>query len=187
MPNARPISPRAPWLASGRSCASDSAASPRSTRWRLTAAARSGAVSTSVPSRSNSTRRTPRAFMSSLRPPAREHVVDVGVAAEREAAREWLIGHAFDFDHVELGRARCACEFARADEARVFVRAFRQELQDVFGADDGEQEGFEIAVDGREENPAAGPDESAACAHGARWVGDVFEQFHAGDDVEGGG
>ncbi|MCY1442151.1 hypothetical protein D9M71_585030 [compost metagenome] len=62
--------------------------------------------------------------------------------------------------------------------------AARQQLHDVFGADDGEQVRLRIAVDGREEHLAAGLDHAEAGTDDRRRVWHVLKHFQAGDHVE---
>src|SRR5262249_24802027 len=114
---------------------------------RFTAAARSGAVSASVPSKSNSTARLVIA-------PAAEQVVDVAVAPEAVALREGVVGHADELLGGEPARAAPARQFRGLDEAQVIVRAFRKKLEDVLGADHSEKVGLWIAVDGGEKHEA---------------------------------
>src|SRR5258708_12640253 len=63
---------------------------PRCTRMALTAAARSGAVSANVPSKSNSAARAGRLLLTH----AAQEIVDVAVALEPVAAAERVLGHA---------------------------------------------------------------------------------------------
>ena len=60
----------------------------------------------------------------------------------------------------------------------------RQQLQDVLGADDGEQVRLGVAVEGGEQHGAAGLGEIRAGADGGGRVGDVFEHLHADNHVE---
>src|SRR5689334_7396464 len=98
----------------------------------FTAAARSGAVSANVPSKSNSTARV-------LLTHAAREIVDVAVAPEAVLARERVVGHADELGGAKARVARVARELRGLDEAQVVVRAARQEPQDVLGADHGEE------------------------------------------------
>src|SRR3569833_1272937 len=141
----RPSWPRAPCEACGRMTSSASGGSPWRARCRLSAWPRSGAVSTRVPSRSN---RTARMFSSftALLPPARRHqVVDVGVGFQLVDLGQRVVGHAEQFLGVEPGFARHAGKLGGLDELGVVVRAARQQLEDVFGADDGEEIALGVA------------------------------------------
>src|SRR3954452_19319807 len=93
-------SPRAPMDAWGRPSSGASAARPRLVRMAFTAAARSGAVSANVPSKSKSTAR--------LVTHAAQEVVDVAVAPEAVFARERVVGHADQLDRPERRGARVA-------------------------------------------------------------------------------
>src|SRR5512145_3159171 len=103
MPKAACTRPRAPAEAKGRSRSIGKAAWPCSTRMRFTAAARSGAVSASVPSKSNST-----AWLGIAG--AAQEVVDVAVRAELVAPRERVVRHADELLGREAGRAAPARE-----------------------------------------------------------------------------
>src|SRR5690349_7331576 len=109
----------------------------------FTAAARSGAVSANEPSKSNSTARV-------LVTHAAREIVDVAVASEAVLARERVVGHADQLRRAQSRLARVARELRGLDEAQVIVRAARQEPQDVLRADDGEEIGLRVAIDGRE-------------------------------------
>src|SRR5437879_1421555 len=103
----------------------------RSLRMRLMAAARSGAVSAKVPSRSSTAALAGRLLVT----PAAQKVIDVAIAPEPIALGQWVVGHA-----DELGRAQArgtgkARELRGLDEAQVIVRAARQQAQQVLGAD----------------------------------------------------
>ena len=113
-----------------------------------------------------------------------EHVVDAGVAAQPVAPRHRVVLHAAGMAQVEAGGAAVRGQFARPDQLLVLVRAARQHAEHVLGADDREQEGLQVAVDGREEHPAAGLDEVGAGLDDRGRIGHVFEHFHAGHDVE---
>src|ERR1700676_3634969 len=123
--------PRLPSDACGRSVESGSGGSLRSARTRLSAAARSAAVSASVPSRSNSTARTGKARgrfgARSLEVAAKgRKVVDRGVGFEPVAAGERVIGHALEVIGVKAGLARKRRELRGLDESGVVVRAAGQ-------------------------------------------------------------
>src|SRR5438552_10539943 len=96
---------------------------PRCRRMALTAAARSGAVSAKVPSKSNSAARAGRLLVTH----AAQKVIDVAIAPEPIALGQRVVGHA-----DELGRAQArgtgkARELRGLDEAQVIVRAARQQ------------------------------------------------------------
>jgi hypothetical protein len=137
----------------GRSWASGTAAG-RAARMSLAAPARSGALSTSVPSRSNSTGDRAGTVGSAHGRPAGQQVVHAGVVAQAVALGQGVVAHALG-GRRSSPRHGTSGQFAGADEARVLVRALGQQLEQVLGADDGEQEGLGVAVDGGEEHPAA--------------------------------
>src|SRR5882724_12810013 len=93
--------PRAPLEACARSVSMDRGARLRSARIRFSARPRSGAVSAKVPSRSNSTARTPFSLTAASPAHAVHQVVDAGVAAERVDLGERVVGHADDLAHLE--------------------------------------------------------------------------------------
>src|SRR5258706_1042698 len=126
---------------------------PRCTRMALTAAARWGAVSANVPSKSNSAARAGRLLLTH----AAQEIVDVAVALEPVAAAERGIGHADQLGAAQARVARPARQLRGLDEAQVVMRAPRQEAQQVLGAGHREQIALRIAIDGREEHPAARP------------------------------
>src|SRR6476659_9841827 len=147
MSNAAISMPRAPLETWGRTTCAATGASPRRVRISFTVRAMSGAVSASVPSRSNSTASTT---------PRSQQVVHAHVAPERIRLRHRVVGHAGEIEDREARLAAGARELRGADEARVLVRALGQQVQHVFRADDREQEGLRVAVDGGEEDEAAG-------------------------------
>lgn len=75
----------------------------------------------------------------------------------------------------------------RLDELGEVVRALGQHLQYVFSADNRQQVSLRIAVDGREEDLAAGFDQAGAGFDDTRRIGDVLEHFQASHGIEGGG
>src|SRR5438034_6760111 len=111
---------------------------------RLTAAARSGAVSAKVPSKSNKAARAGRLLLTH----AAQEIVDVAVASEPVALRQRVVGHADQLGGAQPGGPREAREFRGLDEAQVIVRAARQQPQYVLGADHREKVGLRVAVDG---------------------------------------
>ena len=99
---------------------------------------------------------------------------------------EGVVAHADDLVQVEPRLARIARQLARPDELCVLVRATRQEVQHVLRANDREQERLRIAIDRREEDPAAGPGQGSAGGDAPGRIRHVLEHLHAGDDIEGG-
>ncbi|MCY1416123.1 hypothetical protein D9M71_316240 [compost metagenome] len=95
-----------------------------------------------------------------------------------------VVGQADDVLDRQARSAAPGTKFGRADEFLEVVGAARQQLHDVFGADDGEQVGLGVAVDGGEEHLAARLDHAVAGADHRRRVWHVFEHFQAGDHVE---
>src|SRR3954465_4593945 len=96
-----------------------SGARPRSMRMALTAAARSGAVSAKVPSKSNSA--------ALLVTRAAQEIVDVAVRFQPIALAERVVGHA---DQLRGAQARIACEareLGGLDEALVVMRSLWQQ------------------------------------------------------------
>src|SRR6185295_9247821 len=110
-----------------------------------------GAVSASVPSRSKST-----AAMASSAMARAHQIVHVHIPAQRIDLGDRIVGHAREVGDLEAGGAAVARQLRGPYEARVLMGALGEQAQDVFGADDREEEGLGIAVDGGKEHPAAG-------------------------------
>jgi hypothetical protein len=67
---------------------------------------------------------------------------------------ERIVGEPRNVFDRQLRRPRPARQLRRLDEALVRVRAAREQIHDVLGADDGEQVRLEIAVERRDEHVA---------------------------------
>src|SRR5471032_31214 len=145
----------APPEISSRMCWSFIGARPRSARIAWQMAMKSGAVSSRVPSMS---KRTALIRIGLLLAQGLDHVVDVNVRRQLVVLGQWVVGQADDVLDGQAGHAAPGTEFGRADEFLEVMGAARQQLHDVFGADDSEQIRLRIAVDGREEHLAAGLD-----------------------------
>src|SRR6266850_2248243 len=151
MPKPMRSRPRAPIDAKGRTVAGGSGSRPRLVRIALTAAARSGAVSAKVPSKSNSTAR--------LVTHAAQEVIDVAVALEPVTLPERVVGHAghdVELPGVALGVVLGAC---------AFVSHRRLALQQV---ELGNAQRFFREVDARDPGPAVRHrlgEDAAAAAH----------------------
>ncbi|MDT4853394.1 hypothetical protein FQZ97_876590 [compost metagenome] len=63
------------------------------------------------------------------------------------------------------------------------MRAAGQQAHDVLGADDGEQVGLRVAVQGGKEHPAARLGQRRAGAHDGGGIRHMFQHFHAGHHV----
>src|SRR5258705_12942912 len=120
----------------------------------LTAAARSGAVSANVPSKSNSA--------ALLVTQTTQEIVDVAVGFQPVALGERVVGHADQLRGAQARVARKARELGGLDEALVVVRSLGEEPQHVFGADHREEIRLRIAVDGGEKYLAAGTHQACA-------------------------
>src|SRR5260221_7716883 len=177
MPKPACTRPRAPAEANGLSFSIASGCRPCSTRSRFTAAARSGAVSAKVPSRSNSTARSKLTHAS-------QEVVDAAVRAKPVLRGNRGVGHAEHLVDAKAARAAPAREFRGLDEAQVVVRALGQQAQQILCADDRKKVGLRIAVEGGEEYLPAGPHQLRAGVDHARGLGHVLEQLHAGQGIE---
>src|SRR4051812_7926930 len=123
----------------------------------LTAAARSGAVSANVPSKSNSA--------ALLVTRAAQEIVDVAVGFQPVTLGERVVGHADQLGGAQARVAREARELGGLDEALVVVRPLGQEPQDVFGTDHGEEIRLRIAVDRGKKYLAAGTHQACAGRH----------------------
>src|SRR5438309_2131589 len=137
----------------------------------LTAAARSGAVSANVPSKSNSA--------ALLVTHAAQQIVHVAVGLEAVALGKRVVSHTDQLRDAQAAVAREARELGRLDEALVVVGAARQEAQDVLRADHREEIRLRIAVDGGEKYLTAGADEPRARGHHRRGLGHMLEELHA--------
>ena len=153
-------------------------------RSAFSASVMSCAVSSSVPSRSNNTPLMMRHH--SLLIPAREmhEVVHRRILRERALFAYRVVPKTRDVHDLERGGAREARDFGGFQQPLVFMRAARHEIREVFGADDRQQEGFEIAVDRGDEHVAAGSHQFAEHVDGRGRIGNVLEHFHAGEHVE---
>src|SRR6185436_10486908 len=156
MSNAASSMPRAPFDTCGRTTSAATGARLRRVRISVTVRAMSGAVSASVPSRSKSTASTTARS---------QQVVHVDVASQRIDFGDRVVRHAREVEYLEPGLAAGARQLRGPDEARVLVGALRQEVKDVLGAHDGEQERLGIAIDGGEEDEPAGLHELRARIH----------------------
>src|SRR3954465_9854091 len=114
MPKPMRSRPRAPIEAEGRTAAAGSGSRPRLMRMVLTAAARSGAVSANVPSKSNSA--------ALLVTRAAQEIVDVAVGFQPVTLGERVIGHADQLGGAQARVAREARKLGGLDEALVVVR-----------------------------------------------------------------
>src|SRR5687767_2422966 len=177
MPKAACTRPRAPAEANGRRRSIGSGSWPCSVSMRFTAAARSGAVSASVPSKSNRTARLDIAA-------AAQKIVDVAVAPEPIALADRVVGHADELLGPQPAGAGVARELGGLDEAQIVVRAPGQKLQHVLGADDREEVGLGIAVDGGKEYLPARAHEARAGRDHALGLRHMLQQLHARDDIE---
>src|ERR1700694_3119996 len=99
---------------------------PRSSRRRLIAAARSGAVSARVPSKSNSTARLGVTE-------AAQQIVGVALLSQPILPGDGVVGHADQLVGAQAAVAAPARELRRLHEAQVVVSAFRQPLQGGLG------------------------------------------------------
>src|SRR5258706_3255738 len=129
MPKLAASMPRAPAEAKGRGRSTGMGSRPCSRRRRLTAAARSGAVSANVPSRSNRTARPDLLRLTN----ASQQVVDVAVRAEPVAPGDGVVGHADQLVRPQPARAAIARELGGLAAAQGVVRALRQEAEQVLG------------------------------------------------------
>ena len=94
-------------------------------------------------------------------------IIDAGIAPQRINASQWVVAYADDFVGHEVCELRPARQLRGFDEFRVLMCAFGQQLQQVFGANDGEKIGFEITVERREEDMPARFDKRGASADDA--------------------
>ena len=81
-------------------------------------------------------------------------------------------------------RAHGPGQFRWANEAFVVVGALGQDVEQVLGAQNGQQISLGVAVDGGQEQRAAGCRQIRAGLDGAGIVGDVLQHFQAGDGGE---
>src|SRR5258708_30816582 len=117
--NAASSMPRAPLETCGRTRSWGTGARPRRLRISFTVRAMSGAVSSSVPSRSKRTASTTARA---------QQIVHVHVAPQRISLRDRVVHHAGEVENRKLGLPARPRELRGPDEARIFVRAFRQQV-----------------------------------------------------------
>src|SRR5690606_41746729 len=90
---------------------------PRAARMRFTVASMSGALSSRVPSRSNSAARgkppTPSAATAGVRLQRAGQGVDVGAAREARGVAPRFVGHAADVLQLQPGRAQPGAKLGR--------------------------------------------------------------------------
>ena len=85
-----------------------------------------------------------------------QQIVHAHVAHDGAAAREGVVANALDVGNDETGLAAGARQFRRTDELFVVMGAFRQDVQQKLRADDGQRERLGGAIDGGQEDVAAG-------------------------------
>src|SRR5260221_12809269 len=169
MPKPAPIMPRAPCETKSLSSAMGKAGRLRVARMVLRARAISGAVSANVPSRSNSTARVRPAegrAIALARLAAGDDIVHRHIVVQRVMLAEGVVTHAGKFADRE---PRIAChrgQFGRSDETAIFVGAPGQQVQHIFRADNGEQEGLGVAVERGKKYPAPWFGQVRACLYG---------------------
>ena len=110
-------------------------------------------------------------------------VVHRRVSRERTLLAHRVVVKPGDVHDVECGGPCKARDFRGLEQALVFMGAAWHQIREIFGADDGQHEGLEIAIDGGDENVAARPRELAEHRNGRGRIGNVFEHLHAGDHV----
>src|ERR1700730_6398493 len=114
-------------------------------------------------------------------------VIHRGIAAQVTAR-----GQRVEFEARKLTqrqpRAPCpTIQLRRPYQTLVFVRAPWNQIEDVFGGNDRQQEGLQIAVDCRDEYRTTWPDQRRQRSHHPLRVGYVLQHLHAGDYIETGG
>src|ERR1700689_870586 len=109
--------PRAPEEAWARSWLTGTGGRPRFSRSRFRARARSGAVSATVPSRSNSTAWTSGASAAN----GMHEIIDAGIVTQTISGGERVVRHAFEFPDFQSRVAAMLGELGRFDEFRIIV------------------------------------------------------------------
>src|SRR5690606_12009570 len=168
---------RAPRETCGRSAASTIGALPRAARIRLTVASMSGALSSSVPSRSNSTPRGNRDDGTEIdmkprlsgthagpttnhqRPPSpldrTRQIIHIRPRPDPRRIPPRLVDQPAHVLQLQPGLAQPRGQLGGTDELAVAMGAGRQQARDVLGADDGQRERGRGAVEGRDEQAPA--------------------------------
>ncbi len=114
----------------------------------------------------------------------RHNIIDRHIGTFLPFAGERIKDNAGLVDDMQIGGAQCRGKLARRHELRPFMRALRNPVQDIFGAENGESVAFQCAVERRR-------DEETVRANQARRQGDeclhvahMFEDLHRQDDVK---
>jgi len=106
------------------------------------------------------------------------------VSFEPIAPVQRVVRHSDQCVGLEAGAARQCRDFGGLEEARIFMRAARKQLQHVLCAENREQIRFWITIDGREDDPPIAPSQPRTRSDGRPGVRHVLEKLHAGNDVE---
>ncbi len=112
------------------------------------------------------------------------NVVDVDTGAQAETPRQRVVVQAGQRTQLEACATGPGVELRGTYETGVVVGAAGQQPEHVLGADDGEQPGLGVAVDGGEVDRSLRSGETRAGRHGGARIGHVLEQLHTGDDIE---
>src|SRR5665213_2338656 len=155
-------------------------------RSRLTMRAMSGPVSSNVPSRSSNTAASGVAGFKrrSTGQMKMRHIVDAGIGADAGRARERIEFDAADIAQLQSVRAGQPRQLGGTYQARVLVRAARDQIEQVLRADDREQKRAQIAVDGGDHQFAARTQQRADRGQQQRRTRHVLDELHAGDQIE---
>jgi hypothetical protein len=88
----------------------------------------------------------------------------MSVSEPTTPSRKRVVAQACDFHDLQAGLPTKARKFGRLEEARVFVGAARQQVEQVLGAEHGDEIGLGIAIQRGQENLATRLDQLAQAA-----------------------
>ena len=110
-------------------------------------------------------------------PGGAHHVVDAGVLAQAVVLGQRVVAHADQLGRFQVGQASPTHQFRGLDEFGVVVGALGQHFQHILGGEHGEQVGFRVAVQCRQENLPPRLDQAGASRDDTGRVRYVLEHF----------
>ena len=86
-----------------------------------------------------------------------KQVVNTGIIGQCTVPEAGDVKHSPDIHHSEIRLAQPALQFRRADEAGVVMGALGKQAEQAFGAYNCAEIGFQVTIDGCQDQVAAGP------------------------------